>query len=374
MPKSPRELAELAAELLVNGWQQHLEDNTAVYADGRDRLWMSSSESCDRRTVLDALHPPAWVEWTPTRREAVVRGREREEDVVNRLRAIGPRLDPPFVLELVQERVELREPNRKAADGRVLEGFLQASGKIDFRLRWPDLDGGRVSFPSDVKSGQAYGRCSTVDDLLRNPFTRRAVVQVACYCEATGEPVGFVICEQLPGQALPVAPIPIVLEEHRDLVRRFRQLGTITRRAYNAQRRSREPKLPAMTQDQSLCKRCPQYGRNCHPDLGGQASAFLTDPELIADAQLVAQHETIAKQVDKARERVRAATRGTDTVIADDVVIRGSWQRRTTKSLPDTIKQRIDKLRKKHEVTTTNEQGAWRMRVESLDDESEVQS
>lgn len=122
-----------------------------------------------------------------------------------------------------------------------------------------------------------------------------------------------------------------------------------------------------MTDDASICRRCPHLGRSCHPpiNIGGEVKIIddETDPDLCEAIELVHVNGGIAKEVERAEKLIKEKLRGAETVLVNaKLLLKGRWRRGTVvpKELPPDLAAKkaevdagIDALK------TKTDKGAW---------------
>jgi hypothetical protein len=353
-------MADLASTVSA-AWESYveLEEARAHSTDKRDYVYASGRRPCVRWLALDLIHPGEGEEWTNDARARVRRGKARERAMVADMLALGQLGRPRFDVEELQKRVEFRD-----RDGSVLiAGKME--GKLSFQLGADDMSawytqsgkpkrGQKVVF--EIKSGLLVERARSLEDLDRNLWSKQYVDQVLFYALMEGVDALFII--DRPG--LPVF-IELPLEQHLNRAEGFLQDA---RAAVDA-RFGRAP-LPEMTEDRTICQKCPHLGKSCHPPMDfGEGTFFTADEELVSAAADYLAYKEASTKYEHAKDQLAKRLRGAPTaIISGDIsyLVQGKWQPNTTYPVPDSIKQQYKKVEKEGKwmqtLTPLGESGA----------------
>ena len=319
----------------------------------RDYLTASGLSECPRAMALDLIHPEDGEDFDAHTLERFFRGDERESAMNVRLHQVGMISSPPFRPILQQLDVTLYARDGKTV---IIRGKLE--GYLDFG------DGLKVAY--EIKSGKAVERVDTLADLLRGHWTRKYVRQFLAYLYSEvkggrGNGLGVFILDR-PG--LPVF-IPVDLGESAELLALAEETLTNAEHAVEARFQARE--MPAFTQDQDLCRRCPHLGKSCHPpmdfgpgltvDEDEDAAAVLE--EWLDTAEAKREHERCERYLFGDKEKP-GRYRGREMVLAGGrYLVEGKWQPYTSYPVPEAVKLQYKK---------TDEKGAWKKKVTRLSD------
>jgi hypothetical protein len=244
---------------------------------------------------LDMLHPEDRPPWTVETMERFATGDDMENATNARLAEIGPFASAKFTVEGQQERFEIKD-----RDGTVL-----ITGKIDGKLRFqevipPENDGESVIVQRHTIVYEVKNTSMTIrdaDDVDRNRFTRHWPDQILSYALAKGVEYALLIVRK--SGELP-AFILYKLEDHLDRAESFlRDARCAIDGAW-----SDESELPDFTENISLCRRCPHFGKSCVPPRIslGEGMNLIADPEFEADLVDMIGLEDQAKRYEKLKK------------------------------------------------------------------------
>lgn len=319
------------AESLSKAWEYELRLVRDSYAGPRERkyVYASGRRLCTRSMALDLLFPEEWNEPDADGMERMRRGKEREEAINDRLRAISRKAELEFEISSQQERFEIRDRS-----GRVV-----IVGKIDGRIK---LKAEKVDGVYEVKSGESWRGVTRLDDLERSPWTRHALDQLLSYLYAKSLPWGVLIIDK-PG--MPVF-LEVRLEDHLDRVEAFLQQATIAVDVLEG-----KADLPTFTQDAGECRRCCHYGKSCAPPiLGGLGLSVITDERLIQLAEVRDKNLEAHEEFARADAELKKSLRGTELAVMGDFQIKGKWSGKKVFEPPPAIAEQIEEWKNEYTI------------------------
>lgn len=278
----------------------------------RDYVYASARRKCLRRMVYEATVPELQPEFPTEAKARMMRGTQRERDMVIDLQRAGRHAEPAFDFIGQQEAVRLTDRS----------GKVVISGKIDGRIRWADGS----SWPAEIKdwSPNITERIETFEDLFLNPWTWSGAHQLLSYLYGKPEPVGVLILSR-PG--LPKF-IEVRLEEHLDAMEAF------LADAESAQEHIILETLPDYIGDADECRRCSYFGSVCNPPTSVHGAAVLTDPDLIARLERREELKGAANEFDHLDASIKKEMRGVENGIAGPFVVQGKWGKNTSWEFP----------------------------------------
>jgi hypothetical protein len=274
--------------------------------------------------ALDLLYPWEAEEFSLDSMARLLRGEARERAIVADLYRIGERSNPRFEPREQQSTVEIRDR----------DGVLLIRGRLEGLL---DFQGGsrkRVVF--EVKSGMLVERAKTLEDLDRNIWSRAYVDQVLVYALVKGFDALFIL--DRPGMP---NLIELPLEQHLARAEGFLQDA---RAAVDA--RFGRAELPPMTENRSVCQKCPHLGKSCHPAMDfGPGVHFVDDEQLVEAAERYLATEAAANEWERAKKQLAEKLRGAETAILDGrFLFRGKFGPNTTYDVPADVKTPYKKV------------------------------
>lgn len=317
----------------------------------RERVWASGFHPCLRRMVLDMAEGAKRPDFDLETKARFELGRSRERALNMLLDAAGERSRPPFRVQAIEDRVELRDRHRRVV----------LSGRVDGALVFDD--GGIMDY--DIKSWHpniAEG-VRTFEDALQGEWTRGAAHQLGAYMVAREHEQGALVLDRRGLPRLVVATIDDVVEP----VERFWAMAEEAvewageyRELAEAHEEDKTVALPPFTEDRRLCRRCWCNGVVCFPPSGrAKGAAILTDPEILQEVAEQKRDEDMfgeaAKRMAKREKRLKDLFKPIllehPEAIVGDYVVTAQFRQYTKTALPQAVKAKIDAMSKPYRFT-----------------------
>lgn len=321
----------VSTEAIAAAWAKHVEaEHRRGGSFKRKHIYASSRRKCLRRSVLEATEPESFPEFDAEARARMLRGSQRERDIMIDLMRVGRHCEPRFDVEGSQERIEIKD--RK---GRVI-----ITGKIDGFIHWGDS---RAKWPAEVKTWapMTTDRIHRFADLFDNKWTWSGAFQLLAYLYAKNEPRGILILDR-PG-------IPKLIEV--ELEPYLAAMEAFLRDAETAVNHIEVGTLPDFINDVSECRTCPAFGAACNPPTSYAGARVLTDPEFIRILERRHELEAAADEFDHLDKEAKKILRGVESAIAGPFVVSGKWGKSTTYEMPEDVKKQYAKVDPKGKFT-----------------------
>jgi hypothetical protein len=319
---TPRETASDLASAIGRAVEKEvLRRRGARPREPRNYVYASGIKPCARRMALDMQATEERVDAEGAAR--MMRGTERETDVIRLLEDAGKWADPRF--RVVQGELPVKIKGR--------DGSPLLSGRLDGRLM---VEGMAGKPPFEVKSGRVAERCFRYEDFARSPWGWSYPRQLLVYLLSTGEEFGYLVLDT---GGLPRL-VPVVLEDHLDDAEEALRLSEEAVAAVKA------GELPPFVRDIKICKSCPFYMGACSPPVDyGEGFGIITDERVIEALEVRARTSDAAGQYDKADKEVKAILKGSGhegSAIAGRFLIEQTWQRSNTLEIPAPLEKALD--------------------------------
>lgn len=314
-------------DILGRAWAAHVEQTYYPgHAEARDYMYASARRNCLRRAVLEARHPEAVPTFDSDVKARLLRGSDRERDLIQDMNRVGRLAEPSFVVIGQQERIAI-------ADRR---GRIVIKGRIDGKIRWQT--GEKWSF--EVKSWSPFlvERIHVFDDLFANVWTASGAYQILSYLFASNEPHGLLILDR-PG--LPRL-IDVALEPHLDRMEQFLADATVVRDHIDA------GTLPDFIHDAEECRRCPLFGGLCQPPIAYAETPIIVSEEWIEKLERWHATKDAGEEHEALDKAIKKQFRGTDLAIAGGFLIEGEWQKQRYYDIPADEQKRIEAIRDRY--------------------------
>jgi len=338
-------------------------------------VYASRRHSCLRKMALDMLFPGG-EGFTADQLARFARGSERERALSIQLARAGERCKPTFELVGQQTRFEIKD-----RDGTIL-----MVGKIEGEMLFHDERRFRAVY--EIKSGQTFMNCETIEDLDHGRWTGHAVDQLLAYLLDRGREVGFFVIDR---HGLPTI-IPVILEDHLGRAETFMRDARIaidakdevveyTNGAYAIDHTRVDGTvnvdadwhelLPDHITRRATCLTCEHLNRHCTPPsvTMGEGVKLVTDTELIHAAERSCEIEETASEFKRLRKDLAVELRGVEHAILGKVELRGKWGKKTSVKFPDTEEGTASKaaiVKLTEPFKSTNPQGMWNPKYNRL--------
>lgn len=319
---TPRETAtQLAHRIGVAVEAEVMRRRGSRPREARQYVYASGIKPCARRMALDMLATEERID--PEGAARMMRGTERETDVIRLLEDAGKWSDPRF--RVVQGELPVKIKGR--------DGSPLLSGRLDGRLLVEGLDG---KPPFEVKSGRVAERCFRYEDFQRSPWGWSYPRQLLVYLLSTGEEFGYLVLDT---GGLPRL-IPVVLEDHLE------DAEEALRLAEEAVAAVKGETLPAFHRDRLVCKSCPFFMGACSPPIDfGEGFGIITDPRVIEALEARARNKEASKEYDVADAELKALLKGSGfegDAVAGRFMLKQSWRKKTTTTIPKELKAQYE--------------------------------
>jgi hypothetical protein len=330
-------------DLIEKAWVEHIdreywrgerEPHPYVYAGSRRR--------CLRRTVLECTHPEWMPEFDADTKARMLRGDDRERDILTDLARVGRICEPGFRPISQQETVRIVDRN----------GRLVIKGKIDGKIQWAT----REIWPYEVKNWSPFltEKLHTFADLYQNPWTWPGAHQLLAYLYATAQPHGLLILDR---SGLPRL-LEVNLEEHLEPMEAFLADATVCVDHIEA------GTLPDFIQDAAECQRCPMLGSYCQPPSFSTGATIVVDEETIRNVDRWHETREAGEEHEELDKWMKKRFRGIDMALVGNSLLEGHWQRAKKYDVPPEDQQIIDGILAKH--VRTEPHGKFFLKVTRL--------
>lgn len=270
----------------------------------RTHVWASGYRECARAMALDLLFPEDRGKLSGDSCARMALGKDFEANLRARLERAGRRSDPRFEVEGAQEHWKLY--HREHPERVVL------TGKTDGKIR---IEGARKGVVFEIKRGDSFKRCRTVDDLLAGRWSAAAVYQALGYLLGVDLAEAVIIIDS---GGVPTL-IPIRLEDHRDKAEAFLAAAEVASECKHDGRQ-----LPGFAENPELCDGCDHRGKSCAPPwFSGEGPWVSSDPGLVEVVETCLRTREAAREYGRGWERLKTLCRGLKLVLIGGHTITG---------------------------------------------------